>query len=153
VLIPKEDFLNMRNKFLSLAFVGALAMGATGIACAQDSTPPVSSDHGMHGRAMDPDSELAHMTKALDLTEDQQAQIKPLLVEQRQQEQALRQDQSPSQEDRRAKAHAMREETHRKIGALLTDEQKQKAHAMEQRMHRGEPNNQPAPAPTGPAGI
>ena len=141
----------MRNKLFTLAFACALVMGATGIASAQDSAPP--PEHGMHGRGMNPDAELAHMTKALDLTADQQAQIKPLLVERQQQEQALRQDQSLSQEDRHAKARAIGEETHKKIEALLTDEQKQKAHAMEQRMHRGEPNDQSAPAPSSPTGI
>ena len=51
---------------------------------------------------MDPDRQLARLTSALNLTTDQQAQIKPLLVERQQKMQALMQDQSLSQEDRRA---------------------------------------------------
>ena len=43
---------------------------------------------------MDPDRQLERLTRELNLTTDQQAQIKPLLVERQQKMQALFQDQS-----------------------------------------------------------
>jgi Spy/CpxP family protein refolding chaperone len=99
---------------------------------------------------MDPDSTLAHLTKELNLTANQQAQIRPLLVEHQQQEQALHQDQSLSPEELRAKAHAISDQTHKKIESFLTDEQKQKVKAMQERMHRGDQNSQ-ASAPSTPS--
>ena len=43
---------------------------------------------------MDPDRQLEHMTKELDLSADQQSQIKPVLVDRQQKMQAIFQDQS-----------------------------------------------------------
>ena len=49
---------------------------------------------GGRGMRMDPDRQLERLTRELNLTTDQQAQIKPLLVERQQKMQALFQDQS-----------------------------------------------------------
>jgi periplasmic protein CpxP/Spy len=95
---------------------------------------------------MNPDRELQHLTRELNLTSDQQAQIKPLLLNQQEKMQTLFQDQSLSQEDRHTKAQSIAEDTHSKIEALLSDEQKQKFEAMQQRMHRG-PSGSPESAP------
>jgi len=95
---------------------------------------------------MDPDREPLHLSRELNLTTDQQAQIKPLLVNQQEKMQALTQDQFLSQEDRHTKAQSITEDTHSKIEALLSDEQKQKFEAMRQRMHRG-PSGSPESAP------
>lgn len=142
----------MQIRLLPIALSGALALGLAGAAVAQDTPQQPQQEnqgwgHGRHGHPMDPDSQLAHMTRQLDLTADQQAQIRPLLVAHQQQQQALFQDQSLSQDDRRAKARTMNAETHKKIEALLTDEQKQKFQAMQQRMHHGEGGDQPEAQP------
>ena len=42
--------------------------------------------------------------------------------------------------------HAISDETHREIHALLSDHQKQLEKAMQQREHRGEENTRPAPS-------
>jgi hypothetical protein len=44
--------------------------------------------------------------------------------------------------------HAISEETHREIHALLSDQQKQLEKAMQQREHNGEENRRPAAPPT-----
>ncbi len=147
----------MRNRLLTLALASLLTAG---VAMAQDNTAsPQDSGQGAgqgqrgHGmmRPMDPDQELQHLTRQLDLTTDQQAQIKPLLVDHQQKLQALFQDQSLSRDDRRAKARAIGEEMHTKMGAILTDEQKQKLEAMMQRMHHGGGDNgAPPPASSQP---
>ena len=66
------------------------------------------------------------MTKRYSLSSDQQAQIKPILANQQQQMQALRQDSSLSREDKMAKMKSIREDSSSKIQALLNDSQKQK---------------------------
>jgi len=77
------------------------------------------------GVLMDPDSELAHLTKELNLTADQQAQIKPLLVEHRNRN---RRSTRITRFRLRncAPKHIISNQTHKKIEAFLTDEQKQK---------------------------
>jgi hypothetical protein len=101
---------------------------------------------------MDPDRQLEHMTRALDLTADQQSQLKPLLVDRQQKMQALFQDQSISQDDRHAKARSIMTDSNGKIEAVLNDQQKQKFEAMQQRMRHGGPQG-PPPADTPPAGA
>lgn len=145
----------MHKRLVTLSVAGVLLFGMAGAAQAQDQATPQEGQsqaqpewRGHHGRPMDPDAQLAHMTRQLGLTQEQQAQIKPVLVAHQQQMQALFQDQSLSPEDRRTKAHAISDETHQKIASFLTDEQKQKQAAMEERMHRGPAaNGQPAAPP------
>jgi periplasmic protein CpxP/Spy len=142
----------MPTKFATLTLSGLLALGVTGAAFAQDTPPPPPSQDqagpppGGRGMRMDPDQQLAHLTSALNLTTDQQTQIKPLLVERQQKMQALMQNQSLSQEDRRAQARTISQGTNNSIKAVLTDEQKQKFEAMQQNMRR----NGPGGAPSGP---
>src|ERR1700752_5067270 len=115
----------MRNRLFTLALGGALTLGLSGAALAQEPTspPPDQAQHGASGpRHMDPDRQLQHMTQALNLTADQQSQIKPLLVDRQQKLQALFQDQSISQDDRRTKARSIVEDENSKIEAVLNDQ-------------------------------
>jgi len=87
----------MYSKLVTFTLGGVLALGCAA-AQAQDSAPPPAPDQSQqaqqgrgHGR-MDPDTQLQHMTQQLDLTADQQSQIKPLLVERQQKLEALRAD-------------------------------------------------------------
>src|SRR5580698_245690 len=114
----------MRNKFCTLALTGLLTLGIAGSAAIAQDAPPPQQGGGMGHRGMDPDAQLKHMTKALDLTSDQQAQIKPILESQHQQMQTLREDQSVPRADRMAKMKAMHEDSNSKIEAVLNDTQK-----------------------------
>jgi len=140
----------------TIVFAAILLLGISVTAKAQDNTKQDHSTQaqafspGGHHRPMDVDSELAHLTKELDLTPDQQKQIRPLLVEHQQKEQVLHQDQSLSPEQLRTKAHAISDETHKQIEVFLTDEQKQKVKAMQQRMHHSDDQDQPS-APVSPS--
>jgi len=151
----------MRNQLLTIALSGLLACTAVPALYAQDnSTPPPQQGqwggHG-HGRGMmDPDRQLEHMTKQLDLTSDQQSQIKPILVDRQQKMQALFQNQSLSREDRHSQMMAIRQDTNSRIEGVLTDQQKQKFEAMQERMQErrggqapggdnGPPSSQPQP--------
>jgi Spy/CpxP family protein refolding chaperone len=127
----------MRNKFCTFALTGLLTVGLAGSAAfAQDQAapPPSPPNGGMQGHRMDPDQQLQHMTKQLDLSADQQTQIKPILESRQQQMQALWQDQSLSQQDRRAKMKDIQQDSSGKIEAVLNDTQKQKYEAMQAQM-------------------
>jgi predicted HTH transcriptional regulator len=92
------------------------------------------------------DQELARLTKDLELTPEQQQQVRPLLQEHHDKIQALL-DKNPtaSRQQLGPQIHAISDETHRKIHALLTDHQKELEKAMQQRERNGGENRQPAP--------
>ena len=142
----------MQTKLFTLALGGLLALGVSRAAMAQD-TPPPPPDQGQaappadgprgRGMRMDPSRQLEHLTRELNLTTDQQTQIKPLLVDRQQKMQALFQNQSLAPEDRRTQMRTIAEGTHNSIKAILTDDQKQKFDAMQQRMRRNGPGGPP----------
>jgi periplasmic protein CpxP/Spy len=136
----------MRNRIVAITLGGLLAIGATSAVFAQDTTQPQPPPQGQgqwggHGRGMDPDRQLEHMTKTLNLTADQQTQIKPILVDRQQKMQALWQNQSLSRDERRSQMQAIHQDSESRITAVLNDEQKQKYQAMQEQMreHRGGP--------------
>jgi protein CpxP len=153
----------MKNKFFAIALGGLLALGANAALNAQDQTaspdqPQTAGaqqqgqwSHGQRPR-MDPDRQLAHLTRVLNLSTDQQSQIKPILVDRQQKMQALWQDQSLSRQDRRSKALAIREDTRTRLEAALNDQQKQQFEQMQAKMqarhHRGMDGSDQAPAPS-----
>ncbi len=88
-------------------------------------------DHGgMHRGPMSPDQELSHLTKALDLTSDQQTQIKPILQDRHDQLMQLHQDGSLSRDARMAKMKTLDDESNTKLQAVLNDQQKTKYEKM-----------------------
>lgn len=154
----------MQNKFCTLALTGFLTLGlAGGAAFAQDqstqtTTPPESNGtntmpmHQHHRRMMNSDRQLKRMTKHLDLSADQQQQIKPILDSQHQQMQQLWQDKTMSKQDRREKMTAIHQDTNQKIEAVLNDTQKQKfearqAEMKEHMMNRHHKNQQETTTP------
>jgi protein CpxP len=128
----------MKNQFCRIALSGLLATGlalSTAAVFAQQDNPAPGNGGGRMGRQqMDPDQQLARMTKRYNLSADQQAQIKPILANQQQQMQALRGDSSLSREDRMAKMKSIREDSSTKIQALLNDTQKKQYAEDQQQM-------------------
>lgn len=132
----------MRNKFCTLALTGFLTLGlAGGAAFAQDqtqTTPETNNTNAMpmhhHRRMMNSDRQLKRMTKQLDLSADQQSQIKPILASQHEQMQQLWQDKTMSKEDRQQKMSAIHQDTNEKVEAVLNDTQKQKYEADQAKM-------------------
>jgi hypothetical protein len=91
------------------------------------------------------DQELVHLTKDLELTPEQQQQVKPLLEEHHNRIQALfDKNPSASRQELGPQIHAISDDTHHEIHALLSDHQRQLEQAMQQRGHRGEENRRPA---------
>ena len=130
----------------ALAYGVMLTFGMAGPAVAPDSgaQQPTAREQPQHVQSID--RELARVTKVLELTPEQQKQVRPLLEEHHDRIQALL-DKNPtaSRQQLGPQIHAISDETHRKIHALLTDHQKELEKAMQQREHNGEQNKRSAP--------
>ena len=148
----------MKNQLYRLAISGLLATGLTlgsaavfaQAAPAPDASAPQQGAGQWGHQPKTPDEQVARMTKRYKLSSDQQAQIKPILANQQQQIQALRQDSTLSREDRMAKVKSIRDDSSSKIGAVLNDSQKQKF-AQDQQRRQEHMQEHGAPPAGGPA--
>jgi len=95
---------------------------------------------------MDPDQQLQRLTSKLNLSADQQSQIKPILAERQQKMQALSLNQSISQDDRRSQAKSIASDSNGKIEAVLNDDQKQKFEAMQAKKKAKKSGTTPPPS-------
>jgi hypothetical protein len=97
------------------------------------------------------DQELARLTEVLELTPEQQRQVRPLLEQHHDRIQALL-DKSPtaSRQQLGPQIHAISDETHREIHVLLSAHQQQLEKALLQGKHQGEEHRRPV-TPTSPA--
>jgi hypothetical protein len=135
---------------------GLVVCGAQGFAqetggAPETSAPPSAQGPGGGRRGMmDPDQQLARMTKRYNLSADQQTQLKPILVSQQQQMQALRGDSSMSREDRMAKMMSIRSDSTTKIEAILNDTQKKQFAEDQQRMQERMQQHGDGAGPGGP---
>ena len=90
------------------------------------------------------DQELAHLTKELELTPKQQQQVRPLLQEHHDKIQALLgKNPNASRQGLGPQIHAISDETHHEIHALLSDHQKELEKAMQERAPRSEEYSRP----------
>ncbi|MGH9522178.1 MAG: hypothetical protein ACRD3E_06570 [Terriglobales bacterium] len=83
---------------------------------------------------MGPQAELGRLTKELNLTQDQQEKIKPILEDQQKQMEALRSDSSVQGPDRRSKMMDIRKDHMDQIRNVLTSDQQTKFDEMQKRM-------------------
>jgi len=139
----------MRNRPFTLANGVMLMLGMAGPAVAQDSgvqQPQRVSSFSISIRRKSIDQEFARLTKDLELTPKEQQQVRPLLEEHHDKIQALL-DKNPraSRQELGPQIHAISDETHRQIHALLTDHQEELEKAMQQREHDGRENTRSAP--------
>ena|SRR5258708_39749771 len=116
-------------KMILLLAVSMLTLGAF----AQQNPPPPGPPGGGRG-PMSVDDQIKGLTDRLSLTADQQAKIKPILEDSRSQMMKLREDDSMSQEDKRAKGRGIREAANGKIREVLTDDQKKQFDDMQKEM-------------------
>jgi len=124
----------MRSLFFTVAYCIMLLPGIVRSAVAQENaeqTPARQQLQQIH-TPQSIDQELAHLTKDLELTAEQQHQVRPLLDQHHDRIQALL-DKNPttSREELSPQIHAISDETHREIHALLTDHQKELEKTME----------------------
>lgn len=119
--------------------IGTILMFAL-TANAQQTTPSVggsakSTNDGGHAGLPTVESQLKTLTEKLNLSSDQQAQIKPILSDLHRATEKLMQDKSLSQEERLAKVRPERYKADEKMRARLSDEQKKKLDQYEQGPH------------------
>jgi Spy/CpxP family protein refolding chaperone len=144
----------MRTRPFILAYAAMLVLGIAG-ARAQESAAQEPPAHQQLQHIHTPqsiDQELARLTKDLELTPEQRQEVRHLLEEHHNKIQTLL-DKNPtaSRQELAPQIHAISDETHHQIHALLTDHQQELERAMVQREHTGEENRRPAPpAPAAP---
>lgn len=116
-------------RFLTIAF----AFAALSLPALAQSSPAGTTGEGQgkHHGMPSVEERVQHLTKALNLSDDQQAKVKSILEDQKNQMQSLRQDTSMSQQDRRAKFQQIHEASTQKIRATLNDDQKAKFDQMQ----------------------
>jgi DNA anti-recombination protein RmuC len=138
----------VRYRRFAVAYGVVLMLGMAGLAVAQDGgQQPSAREQVQHIHTPQSiDQKLASLTKDLELTPEQQRQVRSLLQEHHDKIQAVL-DKNPkaSRQELGPQIHAISDETHHKIHALLTDHQKELEKAMVQREHHGEENRRSAP--------
>ena len=145
----------LRNAGKATLILGALL--SAGLVLAQaptaNQTPsanaPQAAPAQQGHRNFDPNQQAAHMSKRLGLSDDQVAQIKPILADRFQQMQTLRADTSLSEQDRHAKFRALMQDSNTKIESVLNDTQKQQFEKM-QAERRSHQHNRQEPAASQP---
>jgi protein CpxP len=119
-----------------LAFVAVtMAVAPTSLAV---QTAPAAQEHGAMGGSMmgpmTPENRLKMLTEKLNLTEDQQAKLKPIIEDQSKQMKAIHNDTSLAPADRQAKMKDLHESSIEKMNAILTPDQQAKWKQMRQEM-------------------
>lgn len=127
---------------IRLLAVGTMLMFALTTIAQQTTARPGGSAKGVSGDARGGgvptvETHLKLLTEKLDLTNEQQAKIKPILQELHDATQKLMQDESMSREERMDKVRASREKADKKIREILNDDQKKKLDQLEQEPHSG----------------
>ncbi|HEX3625427.1 MAG TPA: hypothetical protein VH280_08380 [Verrucomicrobiae bacterium] len=109
-----------------IACGSALAQDSTGATAPTPSTnaPPM---HG-HGHAMMKGMTADRLAQVLNLTDDQKAQVQPILKAQAQQMRDVHKDTSLSADERKAKIKEIMKDTTTQLQAILTPEQMTKWH-------------------------
>ena len=174
-IVPKGSYFGRgeRRSLVATAVLAALlSLGfAAGTAFGQDEPaapppPPQTGQQpdqqpgpgmGKHGRRHMPtvDDQLKHLNKELKLSDDQQAKLKPILEDQRQQMDQVRNDSSLSRQDRFSKMQELRQSSDTQIKAVLNEDQQksfdkmreEQANRMKQWHNKGGDSAPPAAAP------
>ena len=146
--VPRKDFV-VRIQAL-IAWIIALTLGVSGAAAAQDTntTPARQQFQAIHGPGSI-DQELDRLTRDLELTSEQQEQVKLLLQVHHDKIQEL--FDSDSTMPRQAlvpQIHAISNDTHHQIHALLDDHQKELESQMLSREQNGQESRRAIPKPS-----
>jgi periplasmic protein CpxP/Spy len=108
---------------------------------AQQNAPSTASPNSAQAQANE--------DNPLNLTDEQKAKLRPIIADENQQMEALRNDNSMSQAQKIDKANQIRAEASPKIKAVLTPEQLQKLAQLQQdRARQQQQESQPATPPT-----
>ena len=136
-----------------LSMLLAVPMLAAGAPAAQYQESGPGGGQGGGGRRgpMSPDNRLKRMTKDFNLTADQQAKIKPILVDEQKKMHDVRNDSNVDRQTMRGKMMQIHEDANDQIRALLDDKQKGNFDKQEQ-ARRDRMQNRRGGGPGGPGG-
>ena len=152
------EFVYVVSLSRRLLLMGSILVASCCALWAQQETTPGPPPREMRQRGPMIDRELNHLTGLLNLSSAQQAQVKSILLAQRDQMEALRKsaDNSGNAGDavrpNRVQMDSIRDASDAKITALLSDDQKPKFAAWQQQRkqmmeHRRGPEGEAAPQP------
>ena len=142
----------MKRVLLTAALTGsmivaglpALAQSATDSQNSTQQQPAKQWHHGgKHGDRM------ARMAKKLNLTQDQQDKLKPILEKQHEQAKAIKNDSSLTQDQKKEKFQALRQDTMAQVNGILTPEQQQQWQQMRAKHHHGNKGEAQGSTPQG----
>jgi Spy/CpxP family protein refolding chaperone len=133
--------MNQARTAFAVAILLAIALPLTMVA--QTEAPPAQpqgqmGDHQYRGRMggpPTPQQHLDHLSRILNLTDDQKTKIKPILESESTQAQSLSKDTSLSLQDRHAKMRDLHGQSMTQIRGFLTSDQQAKLDSMKQ--HEG----------------
>jgi len=117
-----------------LLFAGALHRAYADDLSVQDQSGQGQSSTGR--QPMDPDEVVDMLAAKLNLTEDQKAQIKPIIADRQQKLRALREDTSSRRMQRMRQAKKILEDSDKKIEPILNDQQKQQYAQIKEQMRQ-----------------
>src|SRR6478672_9877549 len=127
--------MNLKRKYLwiltAFAVMPLLAAGVTAMPYQGGGYSGRAGEGGRRG-PMSPDDQLKRMTKDFNLTADQQAKIKPILVDEQKKMEDLRNDSSTDRQAMRGKMMQIRQDSNEQVRAQLDDKQKEKFDKQEQ---------------------
>ena len=125
----------MKKLAVTLFVILLAVMVGTPVMSAQDNMGGAMASQGAMGNASDVTARLQHMSKALQLTPDQQEKIKPILMEEAPKIQALKADTSMPPAQKMMQMKQIRDATNAKINPILTPEQQQRLQQMQAQHH------------------
>ena len=118
---------------LSLAVAAPQDSQATPNGTAQQQTASGQENHGGR-KQMDPNRRVKMLAKRLNLTQDQQQQLLPILTEEQQNSMNVRNDSSLTPQERKDKMMSIRKDGEAKVKGVLTGDQQQKYDKMQEKM-------------------
>ena len=111
------------------ALACALALAAATPALAQDQAQGEAAVHERHGgRGHDPEKGIEHLREALNLTDEQVAQVRTIFSESEERRRALRESRD------REGMRALHEEIHGRVAAVLDEAQREKFESLKREL-------------------
>ena len=136
---------------LILVLSGGLALTAQQPAAnpapdAQQAPAPVHRHHAPNSQ-----KEIAHLTKALNLTPDQAAKVEPILADRDQKVAALQSDTTLTEDARRQQMKAIHKASEQQLDAVLTPDQREQMKSLHHEHEGGKGGEQTQPLTTPPS--
>jgi Spy/CpxP family protein refolding chaperone len=124
--------MKMKKSYIVLTVLLAFALATAAL-------PAFSQD----AASANPDAKLQQISQQLNLTDDQKTKLKPILTEEAQQIQGVKDDTSMSPTDKKAKMHEIKASHRTQINEVLTPDQQKKWAEMRQSAHeKAQPQSQ-----------